>query len=427
MFWWEDVDDTGQDTPTFYWNSCYEAIAVANLAIQFIETSGRPERFSAQMGEALLCRAYAHFMLATLFAKPYNPATAQSDLGVPYVTEPETVVFADYKRESLAKTYELIEADLLKGLPMIDDGSYSVLKYHFNKAAANAFAARFFLFKQEWESVIIYATEALGTSEASLLRNWNGETGYNSLAYEELGAAYTSYQESANLLMFEKISWYPFFTGFRYILTKDISNGIYGDTRVKNVTGGSYAATPRLFWQGGVNEVFIPKLKDWWKYASINSQTGHVYVMQPLLTAEEVLLNRAEAHAMLKNTTGVCNDLNIFYSKRIENYNVSAHNITGEKINSFAQSLPNNLSPMGYTIANGNEMNQIKVIVDTRRKEFIHEGNRWFDVKRFNIEVTHTSYDGSRKETLVKDDLRRELQIPEDAIAFGITPNPRSK
>jgi hypothetical protein len=379
------------------------------------------------MGEALLCRAYAHFMLAVFFSKPYNPASAQTDLGIPYVTEPETVVFADYKRETLAKAYELIETDLLKGLPMIDDGSYSVRKYHFNKVAANAFAARFFLFKQDWGKVITYATEALGISEASLLRDWNGEKGYNSLAAEALGGAYTNYQEAANLLMCEKISWYPFFTGFRYILTKDISNEIYGSMGNYNVTGGSYAATPGLSWQGGVNEAFIPKLKEWWKYASINSQTGHTYLMQPLLTAEETLLNRAEAYAMSGDTAGVCKDLNIFYSKRINNYNNTTDSITIAKINSIARSLPNILSPVGYMIADDSIMNQVKVIVDTRRKEFIHEGNRWFDIKRFNIEITHTSYDGTRKETLKKDDLRRELQIPQDAIAFGITPNPRSK
>jgi len=70
-------------------------------------------------------------------------------------------------------------------------------------------------------------------------------------------------------------------------------------------------------------------------------------------------------------------------------------------------------------------MNQVKVIVDTRRKEFIEEGNRWFDIKRFNIPVTHTAYDKSRTETLAQDDLRRELQIPEQAIASGTEANPR--
>ncbi|MDR0866058.1 MAG: RagB/SusD family nutrient uptake outer membrane protein [Candidatus Symbiothrix sp.] len=424
-FWWENVDDVEQDTPTNYWNSCYEAIAAANTAIRFIEESADPENYSAQLGEALLCRAYAHFMLSVFFAKPYDPATADSDLGVPYVDAPETVVFADYHRETVAKTYELIEADLLKGLPLIDDASYSSYKYHFNKMAANAFAGRFFLFKHDWEKVIKYTSVTLGTSEASLLRDWNGSAGYNTLGPKELTAIYTNYQEPANLLMQEETSWYAFSTYYRYILLKDINNDIYGSSQSKNATGGRFVATPNLSYQSGVNEVMIPKFKEWQKFTSINSQSYYAYIMHPLFTAEEALLNRAEAYAMQGNTEGVCHDLNIYFSKRISNYNAVTHNVTGEKINTFAKTLPDILSPIGYTLTEGDQLNQVKVVVDTKRKEFIHEGNRWFDVKRFNIEVTHTSYDKSRTETLGKNDLRRELQIPEEAQQFGIAPNPR--
>ncbi|GHV46457.1 hypothetical protein FACS1894180_9210 [Bacteroidia bacterium] len=117
--------------------------------------------------------------------------------------------------------------------------------------------------------------------------------------------------------------------------------------------------------------------------------------------------------------------MNTYYSKRIINYTSNIHGITYAKINTFAQYLPDNLSPVGYSIDDVNIKNMVKVIVDTRRKEFVHEGNRWYDVKRFNIQVTHTSYDRKRTETLVKDDLRRQFQIPESAISFGITPNPR--
>jgi hypothetical protein len=191
------------------------------------------------------------------------------------------------------------------------------------------------------------------------------------------------------------------------------------------VTGGRFSATPNLSWQGGVNEILMPKFKEWFKQTTINANTGYIYFMHPLFTAEETLLNRAEAYAMLGNAEGLCRDLNIYYSKRISNYNDVTYNITIDKINTFGATLPDILSPIGYTIATGDQMNQVKVVIDAKRKEFIVEGNRWFDVKRFNIEVTHTSYDKSRTETLVKNDLRRELQIPEDALQSGITPNPR--
>lgn len=39
-------------------------------------------------GEALICRAYAHFMLVNIFSMQYNEKTSSTDLGVPYITEP---------------------------------------------------------------------------------------------------------------------------------------------------------------------------------------------------------------------------------------------------------------------------------------------------------------------------------------------------
>ena len=67
----------------------------------------------------------------------------------------------------------------------------------------------------------------------------------------------------------------------------------------------------------------------------------------------------------------------------------------------------------------------MQFILDEREREFMHEGLRWFDVKRHNIVVTHNLADGS-KITLKADDKRRILQIPQTAIDVGgLEPNPR--
>ena len=55
----------------------------------------------------------------------------------------------------------------------------------------------------------------------------------------------------------------------------------------------------------------------------------------------------------------------------------------------------------------------------------MEEGLRWFDVRRFNIEVTHMSYDEKIKDVLKKGDPRRIVQIPSQARSLGLTPNPR--
>lgn len=46
---------------------------------------GSPESLNGQKGEALLTRAYHHFMLVNVFCKHYSEQTSATDLGIPYM------------------------------------------------------------------------------------------------------------------------------------------------------------------------------------------------------------------------------------------------------------------------------------------------------------------------------------------------------
>src|SRR4051812_46414058 len=66
----QDVQSTDDDSPEAYFHGCYTAIAAANQALEYC--SGPDSvKYTAQKGEALLCRAYAHFMLTVLFTRNY--------------------------------------------------------------------------------------------------------------------------------------------------------------------------------------------------------------------------------------------------------------------------------------------------------------------------------------------------------------------
>ena len=64
---WQDITDKYQDTPYALWMHCYKAIAAANNVLIAIGELGRPKRLDPQRGEALICRAYSHFILANIF------------------------------------------------------------------------------------------------------------------------------------------------------------------------------------------------------------------------------------------------------------------------------------------------------------------------------------------------------------------------
>ncbi|HEY9486912.1 MAG TPA: RagB/SusD family nutrient uptake outer membrane protein, partial [Chryseosolibacter sp.] len=67
----------------------------------------------------------------------------------------------------------------------------------------------------------------------------------------------------------------------------------------------------------------------------------------------------------------------------------------------------------------------LRFVLEERQKELIHEGMRWFDIRRYHIPVNHMLQNGSVV-TLEEDDNRKVLQIPQAAIDVGgLEPNPR--
>ena len=403
-FYFNDVQDTKEDSPEFYWQACYTAIAAANNALKACNNAADTSLFQAQKGEALVARAYAHFMLVTFFSKFYDANTAGTDEGIPYVTEPETVVIKKYDRKTVAYVYDMIEKDLLQGLPLINDNNYKVPRYHFNRAAANAFATRFYLFKKDYQKVVDFAAKVFPNNDlAANMRPWN--TTYSTMSPAAIFNTYANASESANLLLVETASSYGRYVGhYRFGLDYNIEQQILSI----NVTGGAYAY-PLYYY--GTRDYFVPKLTEYFVKSSVNATIGDPYVMVPLLTTEEVLFNRAEANAYLGKNDLVLADLNLFASKRIRNYNATTHKITTTSIQKY----------YGNSVVRDG---LIQAILDFKRAEYVQEGQRWFDIQRYKAAVTHYSVLGERI-TLSVDDNRRVLQIPASALTSGITLNPR--
>ncbi len=408
-YFFKDTKENQEDSPEFYWYGCYSAIASANQALEAIsKATSNLDSYSAQKGEALVARAYAHFMLVNFFSKFYDAATASTDPGVPYVTEPETVFIKQYDRKTVQYDYDMIEKDLLEGLPFIQDKNYTVPKYHFNRSAANAFATRFYLYKKDYEKVIYYATQAIpGNNFGPNLRQWN--TTYKNITdVTELFKIYAKATEPANLLLVETASdWARNYYTNRYGEDPTKQSQIF--PRPDPVTGGNLAFAQYSIAEG--THTLVPKINEYFVKVSVNANIGTPYVMVPLFTTEEVLFNQAEAYAYTGNTTAALANLNIYASTRINNYNASVNNITAARINSvFGTS----------NIQDG----LVKAILYYKRAEFIHEGMRWFDILRYKLPVVHQTTDGQTI-TLAPDDLRKVLQIPQSTSLAGLAQNPR--
>ena len=147
LYNWQEVSSVEtNENPNAVWGDAYTAIAAANQALAAIEELGgaKTAKLQAAKGEALICRAYAHWVLVNMFCMHYN-TNHPDDLGVPYMEHAETELNPKYSRGTVAGVYEKMIEDIETGIPLIDDAIYSAPKYHFNYKAACCFASRVFL------------------------------------------------------------------------------------------------------------------------------------------------------------------------------------------------------------------------------------------------------------------------------------------
>lgn len=417
MYSWQTNNEYSTwDTPPHYFYAAYGAIANANYALEAVENLGGGSELNYLKGEALVARAYAHFMLGLFWCKPFNPATAATDLGLPYATKAERKVFEVYRRISVKDYYDAIEKDLTEGLPLIDNSKYSKPKFHFTKEAAHAFASRFYLVKGDWDKVISHANEALGANPENKLRDVKGQ---RARTYAQQELLYASSDEPANALIVGASSLYARnFAYNKYGLTLQKSVEVLGDN--KHPLNG-FRATWAYSIYGNDDYRNFPKYQEYFKYTNVSAGNGYPYDMAVLISYDEVFLNRLEAYLMKGEKAKFLTDLVVFLKKKTMQNIPDSFVLSETDMNTIYQNKGTEFDP-AYTLST-QQREWLQAVADVRRAAFVFEGLRWIDNKRLGMKVVHVK--GGQTMELTKDDPRRELQIPEDAISNGITANPR--
>ncbi len=475
VYAWEDVDlnITDSDSPSGVWNSCYGAIAVANAVLekglQFKSTGmiddepmtpAEVSRLNAILGEAYMIRAYHHFILAQIFCMPYRGDAINATLpGIPYSTKTETTLDPKYDRGTLKQTYDSIEADLLRGLPLITEEYYQSPKYHFNLASSNSFAARFYLIKRDYEKVVQYANAAFrGNDPASMLNDgwWQEDFYYIS----DIGRYFTSIDRPSNFQLFTSYStWWRRFLGYRFTCNRDAKRATiqgpgpswkrcqYQNTKTKEkfammpcfngVCGSAGGQEYGAYYAGNCFEQF--------EYTDKIAGIGYCHEIRPEFTSEETLLMRAEANLFLGNIDAAFDDLYLWNEEHLspnENDRYNHVELTKEQIIDFygCYDDPERIDP-GYGIVMKFNIDEVcpsdkyrltdeiepylQCVQHFRRIQLVHMGNRWFDIKRFGFTIEH-KMGISDTYTLKVLDPRYAIQIPSEVIGAGLAPNPRS-
>lgn len=413
----EDITGTDNDAPQSIWDNYYMAIATANQALEAINDLGNPEECLPYKGEALMCRAFSHFMLANIFCMGYNPQTASSNLGIPYIKQPEKSVGVIYSRGTLEEVYQNIEADIEEGLPLLRQAKFEVPLYHFNSKAAYAFAARFNLFYgKDYDKVIKYATEAIGENPASVLRDLNGYDKFTNT--DEWCRGYIDKDEPANLMLLTTISSYGRTRNQRYGITQKI---IRNNLVWSNFPGNAQLTVYNTVFHNNYMNYFVPKMMEIFEITDQIAQTGYPHIVIPIFTTDEALLCRAEAHVLKKEYDAAATDLSYWYAKKGNR----AH--TADEIIAFYEGNKSNSTPLHTGVTYDDKQTlMIYAVLHARRVECMHEGMRWMDIKRYGLTYSHNVYN-KEEITLKPDDPRKAIQIPSQVLAApgNMAPNPR--
>lgn len=440
IFAWQQATERNNNSPELTYQGYYQAINAANVALEALaKLPDTPER-NARRGEALVARAYGHFVLSNFFSMAYSPETAKTDLGMPYVTVPEKSISFRMERETLEANYKHIETDLEEGIPLLDDSYLTTsTKFRFNRPAAYAFAARFYLYYQKWDKALDYANRVLGTNPP--LRNYDAIAAISS-DVDGLNIRAIKRQEvTANNNLF--------FVSFRGTQIGVYFSSAYPYGMRHNhhlFVNGREVLTKAAWWAPGqtTNEIKIEPLE-----ADVQKVTLPVFnhQMAPLgagtvasttyaeFTTDETLLVRAEANINLGNYDAALKDMN----RWLDNYTTSYVPLTGQTItdwnNATAYSVPTQATPRKqmtptFTLRDTKHEHFLQVLLHIRRIETLHTGLRWYDVKRYGIEVARVniSINGAitpLDNVLKARDPRHAIQLPESVIAAGLTANPR--
>ena len=376
--WQWDILSTNAEIEAVY-ASLYRVIGRCNFYLDQVEklrdslTDGDMiQILDYYTGEVYCARALAYSELIKCFCKAYDPATAESELGVVlrssyFKEEPVT-------RASLKESYEFVLADLAKAEELLDSENDYFDAPYFTHASAHAIHARTALYMQDWDAAIEHSTVliesdafTLATARAYVTSSqtfldylWTNDTSHENIW--RIGYTPTSYgaPQGQVFLNFNNdfTYYYPDYVPAQWVLDLYGSgDGRYNAYFANLPTGYSHGLT----W---------PLLVKYYGNAELMSYLiYHVNMPKPLRLAEQYLI-RAEAYC------------------RKGQYNAGSADLTA-----LRQTRYTNGGNISVT-----ESNWLETISDERVRELYMEGFRLHDLKRWGKGFERTPQSQSQAE-----------------------------
>ncbi|MEG0519437.1 MAG: RagB/SusD family nutrient uptake outer membrane protein [Bacteroidales bacterium] len=334
----------------YVWSYYYDLINNANLVITNLEKmtvlTAQENKKSSLLAQAYTYRGYSLYNLVQLFG--------EKGLGVPIPTTPNPEPLA---RATVADVYKQINTDLGKAIELFNGGGAKagrVNSSQINLSVTNAIQARVALTEGKWADASKFAKAARAGYPLcdDNMYGWsksNGEWIWGAILIDEQQTSFASF--------FSHID--PLFGGYctmgnHHVMSEVVFNFLpEKDTR-------KLLCQPELFFsKADLADYFLDKERAGFKYTGSGAWTNdYLYIK-----AGEMYLIEAEAEARLGNAPAAQKAINELNSARM-----------------YAKEVARPVVSTGD--------NLIKEILMYRRAELWGDGQRFFDMKRLNEDMS---------------------------------------
>lgn len=316
------------------WYKAYQQVFSANVVLEGLEQMDGPSKespdFNRLKATAWFYRALAFYELAGSFAKPYDPATAKNDPGIPIRLISDVKVKS--KRGTVQETYGQILKELRQAADLLPETTSN--KNRPTKCAAFALLSRVYLSMRDYDQALVYADKALGMNSKLL--------DYNGLSKTLIGNVFPSPLPNGNdeVIFYRKILSYSFPVG-SVIAALDLDlYQSYADGDLRK----------QLFFRDRGSDVYT--------FRGSYSGAMNVNLFGGLAT-NELYLNKAECLARKNDVDGALASLNTLLKNRWDREN--------------------------FLLLKAEDSEEcLKLILTERRKELVARGLRWSDLRRLN-------------------------------------------
>jgi tetratricopeptide (TPR) repeat protein len=371
VYTWQPQFANDISAPAYLWADHYQRISLFNTVLLGVDAAGggTQSQKNSLKAEALLGRAFSYFYLMNEYAKPYDAATAATDLAVPFVTS-DNVSQKAPPRGTTAEIYQHIIDDLNAAIPNLPEDN-SGARFRGSQAAAYSVLARVYLYRREYSEALRYAELALSNTRAIMID-------YTTPA---------SFPTTQNVVSHPDAIYARGYAAFGIPISLELKGTFASNDARRTIFYSNWASTARggtAFYAAAVNPIF----------QLTNSGT----------TVQEMHLIAAECAIRSTNADAVATALNHLNQVRRNRYTGTP--IASRDFTSTSQSAV------------------FDEVLAERRRELPFHSLRWFDMRRFDMEnrmlaVTRTNAQNTVIATLEPHSPRYTLQIPIQVTAFN--------